>query len=438
MTLSTRLKAVLEYSFVLALYNASLLLSGLTFILACYINFLRFFSGVGGEPPIITNSLCLEEENDSEQILREAKREFEDLKEKFLLDPSKYSGELNPNSFKSLINGIFQSEGLLSIYFQAKSLSKGKISLQSRFVIGQNYSVEAAILFLQLHQFFGGIGSFVFEVSDNNTIHLKFKVNDSKAILTVILPYLDEVYSQKAWCVQIFPLIHQLTAELSNKWEPLKAIQLINLIYSLNPEGNTRKFSLVEQLKELGLSLPSLAPTLPAFKENMKEPSIPFIIGFFLGDGSLGVTLDDPKARYPMVYVKLFFNLAQKTSPESLHMFSLFAQALSPFFSLKLSSNSEGMTLLSLSGRKVAEQVLPLLQNYQEFIYWKRPQLDLTSQVAQIILNKEHLTKDGLTRIISLLYNSPVHPHKKSFEHWLGLIEKAFPEGSKPRRGSKP
>jgi hypothetical protein len=44
---------------------------------------------------------------------------------------------------------------------------------------------------------------------------------------------------------------------------------------------------------------------------------------------------------------------------------------------------------------------------------------------AQIILNKEHLTKDGLTRIISLLYNSPVHSHKKSFEHWLGLIEKA-------------
>jgi hypothetical protein len=103
----------------------------------------------------------------------------------------------------------------------------------------------------------------------------------------------------------------------------------------------------------LGLSLPSLPPSLPAFKENMKMPSIPFIEGFFLGDGSLGVTLDDPKARYPMVYVKLFFNLVQKTSPESLHMFSLFTQALSPFFSLKLYSNSEGMTILSLSVEKI-------------------------------------------------------------------------------------
>jgi len=133
--------------------------------------------------------------------------------------------------------------------------------------------------------------------------------------------------------------------------------------------------------------------------------------------------LDDPKARYPMVYVKLFFHLFQRTSPETLHMFSLFAQALSPFFSLKLSSNSEGMTLLSLSGKKVAEQVLPLLLDHQELLYWKKPQADLTSQVAQIILNKEHLTKDGLTRIISLIFNSPLHSHKKSSEYWLVLIE---------------
>jgi hypothetical protein len=104
-----------------------------------------------------------------------------------------------------------------------------------------------------------------------------------------------------------------------------------------------------------------------------------------------------------MFYVKVFFSLSQKTSTESLHMFSLFAQVLSPFFLLKLSSNSEGMTLLSLSGIKVAEQVLPFLQVYQGLLYWKKSQLDLTSQIAQILLNKEHLTKEGLTHIISLL-----------------------------------
>jgi len=58
--------------------------------------------------------------------------------------------------------------------------------------------------------------------------------------------------------------------------------------YSLNPEGNTRKLSLEEQLKELGLSLPNLVSTLPALKENMKLPSIPFIIGFFLSRSHFG------------------------------------------------------------------------------------------------------------------------------------------------------
>jgi hypothetical protein len=79
LTLSICLKAVLEYT-------ASLLLSGLIFILTCYVNSLRFFSGVGGEPAIITNSLCLEEENDYKQILKEAKKEFEDLKDNYFLE----------------------------------------------------------------------------------------------------------------------------------------------------------------------------------------------------------------------------------------------------------------------------------------------------------------------------------------------------------------
>jgi hypothetical protein len=135
---------------------------------------------------------------------------------------------------------------------------------------------------LQLHHFLGGIGSFKLE-SNYNSIHLKFIVTDSKAIRTVILPYLDEVYGQKAWCVQIFPLIYQLAAELSNKWEPSKAIQLINLIYSLNPDGNTRADTLDRFLTKFDLPLSTTAPTLPSFKENNKEPSIPFIIGFFLG-----------------------------------------------------------------------------------------------------------------------------------------------------------
>jgi hypothetical protein len=126
---------------------------------------------------------------------------------------------------KSLINGLFQAEGLLSIYFKATSLSKGQISLISRFAIGQNYSKESAILFLQLQHcravplsgscgrptrwvrpqpapILAGTGSFILELTSSGSLHIKFVVSDTTDILTVVIPYLSEVYGQKAWCVQ--------------------------------------------------------------------------------------------------------------------------------------------------------------------------------------------------------------------------------------------
>jgi hypothetical protein len=69
---------------------------------------------------------------------------------------------------------------------------------------------------------------------------------------------------------------------------------MIAKLSSLNPDGNSRADTLDRFLTKLDLPLPTTAPTLPSFKENNKEPSIPFIIGFFLGDevwGSLWMIL---------------------------------------------------------------------------------------------------------------------------------------------------
>jgi hypothetical protein len=88
------------------------------------------------------------------------------------------------------------------------------------------------------------------------------------------------------------------------------------LIYYLNPEGNSRKVSLDEQLKKLGLPLPATAPALPPLIDNNKLPSIAFIIGLWLGDGTLGVTLDDPKARYPILPLLLLLLLLLLVLPK--------------------------------------------------------------------------------------------------------------------------
>lgn len=366
-----------------------------------------------------------------------AKREFESLKADFNANPSKYMGKLDLNIFRSLINGLFQAEGTLGVYFQPKALSKGTISLYSHFAIGQNYSFEAALLLLQLQHVLEGIGYFKFELTSSGSLHIKFIVYSTTDILTVVIPYLNEVYGQKAWSVQVFPIIHQIAATLCGCWDSTKATLLVYLVYSLNPEGNDRKLTLGDLLNKLGLSFPASAPELPTFIENNKLPSIAFILGFFLGDGSLGITLDDPKARYPMFYVKLFFELIQMTSKHTLHMFSLFSQTLSIYFKVSISSGVGGMTRLSVAGLRVATHVLPVLSQFSNLLYWKKGQFFLASEVSTLLLNKSHLTREGLLKIVHLLYSSPVNSRKEPIEHWLKLIGEAFPAGSKPRRGAK-
>ena len=315
---------------------------------------------------------------------------------------------INLKDFKSLINGLYQAEGLLGAYFQ----SKGSLNLKPNFAIGQNYSKEAVILFLQLQHVLGGIGYLKLELSNTGSVHVKFVVTKATDILNIVIPYLNQLHGQKRRDLQKFSLIYNLAGSLSDHWDPLEATQFLYLVYSLNPDGNKRKLTLDEKLEALGLSLPTTVPELPQEIKNKQLPSIPFIIGFFLGDGTLGVTLDDPPARYPMVYVKLFFEISQKTSTDTLDMFTLFSQVLSEFFQVSINSRGSGSTLISVSGKRVGSEVLPLLSQFYDLLYWKTPQYDVTSQVATIVFNKGHLSKEGLKQIVRLLYSSPVFSRK--------------------------
>jgi hypothetical protein len=196
------------------------------------------------------------------------------------------------------------------------------------------------------------------------------------------------------------------------------------------------KVTLQQKLASLGIFLNETS-ILPPFVDNFNLPSIPFTLGFWLGDGTLGIILDNPKARYPMFYIKLHFSLYQQSSDYTLHMFTLISKSLSNYFEVSICSKTNGMSTLSISGLKVATLVLPLLAQFSPYLYWKIPQFQLTYQVSQFVLNKSHLTREGLLQIINLLYSFPINSRKEPIEYWLDLIEKAFPLGSKPRRGSQ-
>lgn len=260
------------------------------------------------------------------------------LKDEYLRNPEAFKTEINPEVFRSLINGLFQAEGHIGAYFPYKE----SLKLQFILAIGQNYSKEAVILLLQLQNALGGIGQFKLELASTGSVHIKFLITKASDILHVAIPYLNQLYGQKAWDLTIFKRIHNLYNLANLRENPQKALELVHLIYSLSPEGNQRSVTLQQKLAFLGLPL-NEAPELPSFVENSNLPSVPFILGFWLGDGTLGVILDDPKARYPMFYVKLHFSLCQQTSGYTLHMFTLFSHTLSNYFEVSICSNSSGI-----------------------------------------------------------------------------------------------
>lgn len=91
-----------------------------------------------------------------------------------------------------------------------------------------------------------------------------------------------------------------------------------------------------------------------------------------------------------------------------------------------LHSNKAGMSNLSISGQKIFEIVLPFLEKYEHWLYWKRPQY-ITAQTLKpesffIKICNKHLTKDGLIAIIHTLCGSP-NQYKQTKEYWLDLIK---------------
>ena len=185
---------------------------------------------------------------EGENNLIKAQKEFENLSKEFEYSDEFKKFKNRPDDFRKFINGLFQAEGTISVYFRHKTY----LNVAYYFSIGQNYSLEAAKVFILLQYFLGGIGEFKFSNSDKNVIHIKYIVFDKKSIMNVIKPYFSLIYGDKLIAFTKLERIHQIITDsgqtsLSNKKD--LTYELINLVYSLNPDGNNPKLTLNEKLE---------------------------------------------------------------------------------------------------------------------------------------------------------------------------------------------
>lgn len=139
--------------------------------------------------------------------------------------------------------------------------------------------------------------------------------------------------------------------------------EFIHLISATNPEGQKRNVSLTEKLYIFNcISLTNYSKF--EVIENKKLPKL-FIIGLFLGDGSLGFVFDSPPSRAPKFYVKIVFNFAsQSYNSFNVQLLNLIAKRMN--LKPRISKIQSGMIGLEYNGETVFKYILPFLAEHPD------------------------------------------------------------------------
>jgi hypothetical protein len=270
------------------------------------------------------------------------------------------TNNLNKKDFQQFINGFYQAEGTTGVYFTKKE----SLSVSFWFSLGQNYSPEAVNVLLNLKKILN-VGRIKLEFNSQGKAHVRYVVSNTIDIFDTVVPYFSYLYGQKRKDLVILEKIYKLSLDIKNfKLNTTFISEFIHLVYSTNPEGQERKVSLFEKLKIFNcISKKSLDNF--QIEDNKNLPSKLFIIGLFLGDGSLGFVFDSSPSRLPKFYVKLVFNFAAQSNTKSnIRLLKLIAERMN--LKPQISKRQSGMVGLEYSGETVFKFIIPFLVEYED------------------------------------------------------------------------
>jgi len=103
------------------------------------------------------------------------------------------------------------------------------------------------------------------------------------------------------------------------------------------------------------------------------------------------------------------------------HLFNLVNKSLGLKNNLYI-NNSSKLISLRYSGNSVFDIIIPILEENKQWLFFKESQILLAMTVKEIYKTKAHLTKQGLTQLINILYSAP-NGYRKPQDFWLKLIE---------------
>jgi hypothetical protein len=84
------------------------------------------------------------------------------------------------------------------------------------------------------------------------------------------------------------------------------------------------------------------------------------------------------------------------------------------------------MSVLTVESiNSIFNQLLPLIEPYSQYMFWKYDQYELLYRVAKLVKSKAHFTLYGFLTIIDIIYSYPNKRHQ-SKEFWINIIKSKF------------
>lgn len=319
--------------------------------------------------------------------------------------------------FCKLANGFWQAEGYIGGIFRSG------LNFYPICSVTQLFSVKCAEFLIRLDNALDNKGAFSITLNSFGKFVIAYRLSGWDTFFSVFVPYFYMLYGQKYKAILKLTKIFELKNYIKDNSDNISKVFLVSLVYSLTAYSSQYKVSLEEKLISLELDI-SLLKELPnfSFKENEVKPHFLFILGFFLGDGTLHLKLEW-KEKNSAVVILPIFNILQSNVESNKYVMEIMTDTLNALnikTSLERGANTYTLTVKGINN--VFGSLFPLLNKYSHFLYWKADSFNLLMWVNRLIRSGGHHTYFGLKALIDKIYGS----YNKRFidqKVWLDRID---------------
>ena len=330
--------------------------------------------------------------------LREVKSWFLYMKQNNLNS----KGKGTDNEFCILANGFWQAEGSISGIFRS-SFNFYPICSATQLL-----SEESVLFFLRLDKSLSNKGTFNITLNSKGKFVIFYRLSGWNTFFSIFIPYFNMLYGAKYEAIYKLKKIYLILSKIKKKSDNQSIALLISLAYSLTAHSNRYKLSIYDKLVSLKLDpvlLKNLSPQ-GGIPENNISPSLLFILGFFLGDGTLHLKLEWKDKNSTIVIIPLF-NITQSNVESNKQIMEIMTKSLNSLgVRTSLLKSTKTFTLTVKGIDNVFKSLFPLLEKHMHFLYWKSDRFSQLIWVKSLMQAGGHHTYFGLNTIIDKIYSS--------------------------------